>query len=257
MNLDKTVPIPLHFQLTNDLREGIKAGKWGVGELFPTDKVLMERYALSSTTVRRAVAQLVQEGWLDRKPGKGTFVKKTPVEETLQYLTGFFDEMIGHGFKPSADVLSASEIEITTKELERVPNLNIFNHKRMYLIEKIQKLNNEPIAYVLSYWPYEYGESIVEFDLSTRGIYDIIKNELGLNLLKAEQIVGADIASRKVANLLNVKVGFPVLTMERIGYDAINQPIELSINAYRADRYKYKVLLQQKDQNMAGGLFNK
>lgn len=252
MSLNKDTHIPLHYQLTNTLREGIKVGKWGVGELFPTDKDLMEKYKISSTTVRRAVAELVQEGWLDRKPGKGTFVKKAPIEETLGELTGFFDEMIIHGYNPSAEVLNVSEVKVSEKELEKVPQLSIFNYQSMFLIEKIQKLNNEPIAYVRSFWPYEYGVRIAEFDLMKRGIYEIINKELDLRLIRAEQFVGADIARKKVAQHLNVKVGFPVLTMERIAFNEQNRPIELSINEYRADRYKYKVLLEKSDQNVAG-----
>ncbi|WP_434512723.1 GntR family transcriptional regulator [Desulfitobacterium sp. AusDCA] len=252
MSLDKNAPIPLHYQLTNDLREGIIKGIWSVGELFPTDKELMEKYNISSTTVRRAVAQLVQEGLLDRKPGRGTFVKEAPVEETLGDLTGFFDEMISHGFHPSADVLNLTEVKLDDKELEKVPQLRIFNAQKVFLIEKIQKLNGEPVAYVRSYWPYDYGARIAEFDLTTRGIYDIIKKELGIILIRAEQFVGADIAHKKTAEFLNVRKGFPVLTMERIAYNDQNWPVELSINEYRADRYKYKVLLKQSDQTVAG-----
>lgn len=252
MSLNKSAPIPLHYQLTNDLRDGIKVGMWGIGEVFPTDKELMEKYTLSSTTVRRAVSQLVQEGWLDRKPGRGTFVKKVPVEETLGRLTGFFDEMISHGFTPSAEVLSIREVEISDKELVKTPLLKEFNAKRMYLIEKIQKLNNEPMAHVISYWPNEYGARIAEYDLTSRGIYDVAKNELGVVLIRAEQIIGADIANKKVAQHLNVKVGSPILTMERIAFNDQNQPVELSINAYRADRYKYRAILEQSDQSMYG-----
>ncbi|MEA4900675.1 GntR family transcriptional regulator [Desulfitobacterium sp.] len=252
MSLDKNAPIPLHYQLTNDLRGEIIKEKWGVGELFPTDKELMEKYNISSTTVRRAVAQLVQEGLLERKPGKGTFVKKAPVEETLGNLTGFFDEMISHGFHPSADILNLSVVNIDDKELEKVPQLRIFNEQKVFLIEKIQKLNGEPVAYVRSYWPYDYGSRIAEFDLTTRGIYDIIKKELEINLIRAEEFVGADIAHKKTAEYLNVRKGFPILTMQRIAYDDQNSPLELSINEYRADRYKYKVLLKQSDQRVAG-----
>ena len=45
-------PVPLHFQITNDLRNDIKEGKWNLGDQFPTDKQLMEQYGVSSTTVR-------------------------------------------------------------------------------------------------------------------------------------------------------------------------------------------------------------
>lgn len=248
MDLNKLEPVPLHYQLSNNLREGIREGLWDLGDIFPTDKQLMEKYGVSSTTVRRAVGQLVQEGLLERQAGKGTFVKKKPVEETLGFLTGFFEEMVKRGFTPSANVISLKPVEITARELEKTPELYIFNNQKMFLIEKVQKLNDEPIVYLRSYWPYEIGKRMADFELTKTGLYEIASNELGLVLTRAEQTIGADVARKKVADLLQVQPGFPILTMNRIAFCG-EEPVELSINAYRADRYKYKMQIQQHTTN--------
>ncbi|MBE3571764.1 MAG: GntR family transcriptional regulator [Moorella humiferrea] len=253
MAFNKNEPLPLHYQITNDLREAIKNGKWSVGDLFPTDKELMEKYGVSSTTVRRAVAQLVQEGWLERKPGKGTFVKKEHVEETLGRLTGFFEEMRRHGFTPSADVLDLRPVEITPRELEKTPGLSVFGNQKMFLVERLQKLNGKPVVYLRSYWPYEYGRRMAEFDLGKEALYEIATRELGLSLTRAEQTIAASVARKKEAQLLDVMVGFPVLVMERLAY-AGDRPVELSINIYRADRYKYRVFLYPSNNNFEGVL---
>lgn len=97
MLINKDVPVQLHYQLTNALREYIQKGQWNIGDLFPADRELMEQYNVSATTVRRAVKQLVNEGWLARKPGKGTFIVKEPIREDLIQLTGFFEEMHNQG----------------------------------------------------------------------------------------------------------------------------------------------------------------
>lgn len=254
MELRKMESIPLHHQLTTTLRDAIRNGVWNLGDAFPTDKDLMVQYGVSSTTVRRSVGQLVQEGLLDRKAGKGTFVKNKPVEETLGLLTGFFEEMSIRGFSPSAEVINLSPVEVTPKELEKIPELSIFNNKKLFLIEKVQKLNNEPIAYLQSYWPYEYGSRMAAEDLTKIGLYAIAARELGLVLTKAEQTIGAGIAHKKVAQYLGVRTGFPILTMNRIGFSG-EQPVELSLNSYRADRYKYKILLQQNTGRNIEGLF--
>lgn len=252
MDLNKLEPVPLHYQLTNNLREGIREGLWNLGDIFPTDKQLMEKYNVSSTTVRRAVGQLVQEGLLERKAGKGTFVKKKPVEETLGFLTGFFEEMVKRGFTPSADVISLRPVELSAKELEKTPELGVFDNQKMFLIEKVQKLNDEPVVYLRSFWPYDIGKRMATFDLTKTGLYEIASNELGLALTRAEQTIGADIARKKVAQFLQVQPGFPILTMNRIAFCG-EEPVEVSINAYRADRYKYKMLIQQYTKNTFEG----
>jgi len=93
MAFSKSAPIQLHYQLANELRNYIQSGSWNIGDLFPTDREIMEKYKVSATTVRRAVKQLVEEGWIERQPGKGTFIKKEPIKEELGKLTGFFEEM--------------------------------------------------------------------------------------------------------------------------------------------------------------------
>lgn len=241
--------LPLHHQITNELRDQIKSGKWGVGDLFPTDKDLIEKYEVSSTTVRRAVGQLVQDGLLERKAGKGTFVKKDAIEETLGYLTGFFEEIRRQGFEPSADVINLSRVIVDSKELLKTPQLKLFGTQKLFLVERIQKLDNKPVVYLRSYWPYEYGKELAKHDLTQQGLYDVAAKELGIILTKAEQSIKAGLARKKDAELLGVKAGFPVMIMERVAF-VENRPIELSINIYRADRYKYRVVLHKNNQSI-------
>lgn len=247
---NKNDPLPLHYKITNDLREIIGSGKWKAGDLFPTDKDLMEKYGVSSTTVRRAVAQLVHEGLLERKPGKGTFIKER-VEEPLGRLTGFFEEMRLHGYTPSAEVLDLRPVDITPGELKKAPQLSLFGIQKMFLIERLQKINDKPVVYLRSYWPYEYGKKLAGYDLNKEAIYEIAARDMGVVLTRARQTIAAGAAGKKEARLLEIKAGSPVLVMERLAY-AGEAPLELSINLYRADRYKYSITLHHNSQKVEG-----
>ncbi|MDR3591692.1 MAG: GntR family transcriptional regulator [Negativicutes bacterium] len=233
---------PLHHQLTTRLREMITAGHWGIGDLFPTDKELMAQYQMSSTTVRRALSQLVLEGWLQRRARKGTFVVKERVEETLGRLTGFFEEMASRGYTPTADILTIQVLDVTANLLIKVPGLEELKADRLVFVEKLHRINGQPIVYLKSYWPYEYGKVFLGKDLTSRAQYEIVRTELGLEFTKAEEVIAAASASAKEAQLLEVKRGAPVLSMTRLAF-AAGRPIELSINSYRADKYRYRVIL--------------
>ena len=246
-------PVPLHFQITNDLRNDIKEGKWNLGDQFPTDKQLMEQYGVSSTTVRRAISELGYEGWLERLPGKGTFVRKEHVEETLSKLTGFFEEMRKRGYKPSSKVLNVEPVELTLQTIEKIPQLSVFGRQKLYLVEKLQMMNDQPVVYLRSYWPFEYGKRLAEFDISQHGLYELAEEKLGVNLEEAEQTIAAGIAGNKEAQYLRVETGFPILIMERTLYSG-GRPVELSINVYRADRYKYRVKLTRDQSNNCEGI---
>jgi len=254
MSANRSKPVPLHYQITDDLRNAIKEGKWNLGDLFPTDKQLMEQYDVSSTTVRRALSELVYEGWLERRPGKGTFLRKDYVEETLSRLTGFFEEMKKRGYKPSSKILDVRPVEVTQDVLEKTPQLGVFGKTNLYLIEKLQLMNDHPVVYLKSYWPYEHGKRLAEFDLSQHGLYELAEEKLGVDLEEAEQTIAAGIARKKEAEYLQVKIGFPILIMERTLYSG-GQPVELSINAYRGDRYKYRVKLTRNENNNCESIF--
>ena len=68
-----------YSDLENDLRQDIMANRLAGGETIPTEKELMESYGIGRNTVRRALANLVEEGLLRKVHGCGTFV--IPPEE--------------------------------------------------------------------------------------------------------------------------------------------------------------------------------
>jgi len=239
MSINKSKPMPLHYQLTEELKELFKNGDYKVGDHFTTDKELMDKYNVSITTVRRAVAELVREGYLERIPGKGTFVKKDFVEDKLR-LMGFFELIREKGAHPSAEIISLREVEVTSEMLDEVPSLNIFDADKLFLIEKVQKLNGEPVVYLRSYWPLEIGLQIKNYDLTQRGIYEVCDQELGISIEEAEQTIFSALADKKASKFLGVKVNDPLLCEERIGFKNGN-PLEFSLSSYPADRYKYKV----------------
>lgn len=251
MSIDRATPIPLHFQIANDLRKAIKQGRWSVGDTLPTDKELMEKYGVSITTIRHAMASLVNDGLLERRPGKGTFLIRDMVEETLGQPTGFFEEMAVQGLQGSQRILEMRPFKITNNDLAVVPQLNIFAADKVYLIESVQLIYDKPVNYLRSYWPYEYGKELRPEELTHEGIYEQLNKKFGVIVTEADQKITAAIAGPKEARLLDIKEGAPILKAVRIGY-ADNRPVELSFNAYRADRYSYTVHLSRNGHQRGG-----
>lgn len=242
MALNKEVPVQLYYQLTNELRNYIKSGNWSIGDLFPTDREIMEKYKVSGTTVRRAIKQLVSEGWIERTPGKGTFIRKEPIKEELGRLTGFFEEMRAKGYEPSADLLSSEEVAVDAGLQKKFPMLQNWPYDDAVLFRKLQKLNGRPIVFVSSYWKKDYGRELMNYDLATEGLYEASGRHLGIQLTRAEQNILAGAATKEAVEFLGLKKHEPVLIMERLAY-AGDELVEFSYNVYRADCYRYHVTL--------------
>lgn len=248
MAFSKSAPIQLHYQLANELRNYIQSGMWNIGDLFPTDREVMEKYNVSATTVRRAIKQLVDEGWIERRPGKGTFIKKEPIKEELGQLTGFFEEMTNKGFVPNAEILEIKEVDVDDAILKVFPELKRLNEDKLMLIKKLHKINDKKLVYVNSFWTLEYGRDLAKYDLSNTGVYEIANRFLNVQLTKAEETISAKAATKEEADLLDLKKGDPVLLMERLTYQN-DTPIEYAYNVYRADRYRYNITLHKNQIN--------
>ena len=244
MAFSKSAPIQLHYQLANELRDYIQSGMWNIGDMFPTDREIMEKYNVSATTVRRAVKQLVEEGWIERRPGKGTFVKKEPIKEELGQLTGFFEEMTNKGFVPKAEVLEIKEVEITDAVIREFPEIKHLSEEKLILIKKLHKINDKKLVLVSSFWKPEYGRELARYDLTNTGVYEIADRFLNVQLTKAEESISAKAATKEEAEYLDIKKGEPVLVMERLTYQD-DMPIEYVYNVYRADRYRYNITLHK------------
>lgn len=242
--VDRNNPLPLHSQITQQLKQQFAAGKWKVGDPFPTDRQLMEEFGVSITTVRHALSELVREGLIERRAGRGTYVIKA-AQEKLDKLRGFFEEMNAQGLKPSAEILDLREVQVTDTLLCKYPHLTIFKSRELFRIDKIQKADDLPLTYIRSFLPLAEGRRLATLDLVSHGIYEWLEKEIGVSIEWAEQTITAVTAGSKEANILGVKPGSPLLLTQRIVFTTGNRPIEVYYNYARPDRYKFWVQMHR------------
>lgn len=87
MEIDRGNAVPLHKQIADLLRERIERGELGPGARIPPEEELCRILGVSRTPVRQALAQLVQEGLIERRRKVGTYVRSHPgIEEVSAIL---------------------------------------------------------------------------------------------------------------------------------------------------------------------------
>ena len=91
--LARQVPVALYYQVREDLLHKIQSGQWGPDFKMPPERELCETYGVSRITVRKALDDLQNEGYLDRVQGKGTFVRRATMEKKLSKFYSFGDEL--------------------------------------------------------------------------------------------------------------------------------------------------------------------
>ena len=97
---------PLHAQISEYIMTKIQSGEWPVGHMLPTELELCEQFGISRSSVRTAMMSLVNDGYLKRVKGKGTFVTNPMrLEDTTIFIESFAEEMHRHGKEISNEII--------------------------------------------------------------------------------------------------------------------------------------------------------
>ncbi len=236
--------VPLYYQLENLLREKIVSGKVAVGDRLPTESELIEQYGVSRITVRQALTTLAEEGLIERRQGRGTFVAerrtgKRPFEGQT-HLTGSLDEVIAMGLMTPVKVIEINQVEADSHEAEC---LGIKAGDPIYRIKRLRLREGKPYSYIVNCVPAEIGAQLTLEELSTGTLLELLERKCKVRLKEAKQQITAALADPYVAGLLDVRIGSALLSIERTVYTDTGRQVEYVHVLYRTDLYSYTVHL--------------
>lgn len=237
ITVDRSSPVPLYFQLSQQLEAAIADGRLQPGDRIDTEIDLAAKHGLSRPTVRQAIQELVNKGLLIRRRGVGTQVVHGQVRRQLG-LTSLFDDLTHSGHRPRTDVLS---VENVAAPADVATALQLATGTEVLHVERVRFDGREPLAHMRNWLPGGLIDDPAEA-LTASGLYEILR-AAGVHLRIAHQRIGAKAASAIEAKILDVKKGAPLLTMERTAFDDSGVPAEYGVHAYRADSYTFETTL--------------
>lgn len=239
--IDHASPLPYYYQLRELLVNEIRKGRLKPGQQIPSEFKLCEQFKVSRTVVRQAISSLVQGGYLNREKGKGTFVTKPKITESLfQNLTGTYEDMRSRGIKLDTKVLEQVKWDA---DMEILEGLKLQQGEPVVKIKRLRSVNNEPFALVTTYIPYKICPKLLEENLTNQSLYGVLENKYNLKISNGRRSLEAVSADMKVAGLLGVKVGAPLMLLNSISYLEDGRPIEYFSALHRGDRSKFVVSL--------------
>jgi GntR family transcriptional regulator len=239
--IKKDSPIPYYFQLEEILREEIESGRWAPGQRIPSESELCEILGVSRTVVRQALNELVNEGLLYRRKGKGTFVSRSKIAESLvQNLTGFYEDMVAKGLMPITHVLEQKLIPASKKVAGM---LNLKEGDQVIKIDRLRSVGNGPILIVTTFLPYQICPALLEEDLTNQSLYAVLEDRYKLEIARGRRTLEAISASEEDAKLLGVEEGDPIILLKSVSYLENGEPIEYFEAKHRGDRSRFEVEL--------------
>jgi GntR family transcriptional regulator len=243
-SIDRQSPVPLYHQLKEILLELIEGGEFAPNTSIPTEKELEEQYRVSRTTVRQAITELVNDGYLYRQQGVGTFVSRPKIGHNAQELLSFSDEMRRRRLKPGTQLLHFNRI-VPSKKVAR--QLGLLAGEEVYEIQRLRFVDSEPVGLHTSYLPVRNVPDLTYRKLEEyQSLYQLLQDEYEINIVEADETLEASLAHEDEAELLRIAKGSPVLLVERVSHSGQSEPIEFVKMVYRADRYKYHSRLRRR-----------
>jgi GntR family transcriptional regulator len=226
--MQRDAPTSLYAQIAAALRQDIAAGRFEPSGRLPSEAELRTRFDVSRVTVRLALAALERDGLIDRRKGKGTFTSGKQVRHALDTLRSFHESLKLQGFR--------AEIRLIKTGLDADPG----GASLSFRVERLHLADGKPIAVGVSRLP----SALNDLDwsaLADRPLYAVFEEELGVTLERAEFAVGLGMADASLANLLEITVGQPLLTLERTSFDAEGRCVDHSIFHIRPERYQFTI----------------
>lgn len=236
--IDKTSPVPYHYQLREIIRAEIASNRFQGGDQLPSEHQFGEMFQVSRTTVREALDALVVEGLLRREKGVGTFVAHPKFMENWSGTTiGFSDSITKQGYLIDTRVL---ELRLASVPHEIRQELQITNDENVILLRRLRYILKQPILVVNSYLPEKTFPGILSIDFSNRSLYQTFRQEFGIQILRVKRSIEAVSADETVAHLLEVEPGFPIMFLENTAYTKEGLPVEFYTAWRRGDKSRFQ-----------------
>ena len=233
--LEKKSQSPLYQQLMTRLKNDILAGVYPAGGRIPSEQLLCDTYGVSRVTVRKAMLDLVQEGLLVRRQGKGTFVADERLQRDLLQITSFSTACRQNGHEAGTKLISAVLEDATQEDIER---LNAAPGSQTLEISRLRLCDGEPVMLEINRFPARYAFLM---DEALEGsLYDLLKRR-GVVPTSAVHDISLGHATPLVSRHLGTAQGDALLLLSELVMDQHGEPLHSSRQWIRGDKYTFRI----------------
>lgn len=245
-DLDTGAPMPLYQQLADILRERITSGELRAGDRLPTEQSLSRKLAIGVSTVRTAYAQLVSEGIVSRRAGRGTFVSEPKLSRQLDGIYNFTSEIRRSGRRPSSQLVSFRKI-IPDTEIAHVLHLSVTD--TVWEIRRLRLADDIVIMLENSSIPTRLCPNLTESDVKD-SLYERVTALSGSAPAEAHEVHEAVVITTAEAKLLERKAGAAAFLITRTTVNGRGDVIEYCKSVVPGDHTRYEMVLRPDATNV-------
>lgn len=229
---------PLYLQLMMTIKNQIDEGTLKPGSKLMNESELEETYGVSRITVRRALKELTDEGVLERKRGKGTFIKKNKITRELIAVDGFTDFIKRLGKQPSTQILSTLTEPATE---EQAKELKVYEGDDLYFLKRLLFVEEDAIALDMTHYPLKRFPNFHKHIYDYSSTYEMLQEVYNIEIGKNKKILSVESAGSEESSLLNCDIGTPLYSFKKVLYDQNGSPIHLSNYKLSTEHFSFYI----------------
>jgi GntR family transcriptional regulator len=210
----------------------IRSHQMKPGDPVASERELARLHGVSPMTARHALALLEREGVVERRPGAGTFV--APPRIHFNKLMSYTEQMGSRGLAPQSKIILN---KITEDEQEVAARLGLPAGGRMVKIERVRHTAGEPFALETCYLPANEFSGIVDAPLARTSLFATLEHDYAVEIAYADEEVDATVAEGRIAHLLGVPKGDPLLRIRQVIYSSKSKPVIYVLGFYKSERH--------------------
>ena len=208
-----------HAEISAQIEQAIMSGELEPGDRLPPERTLAAEHGVSRMTVRQALQTLEARGLLRRAIGRsgGSFVARPKLERDLGTFSGLSEQLARQGVVAGARLLSARERESAIE------------------IVRVRLADGEPFALERSSFPADRFRGLLDLDL-TGSLYDLLDEHFDAAPVRAVERIEPVLADAEEAAALELRIGAPLMLVDRVAYDDAGLPVETARDVFRGNR---------------------
>lgn len=234
----------LYKRITHEFRQFILNEDWPVNEMIPTEQELCQKYSVSRLTIRNALARLVHEGLLERRSGKGTWVRdfrESPGKWTMEDVSQYF----AYPEHIRTEILG---VEHFVAGSSGTINGKFENNEIISRIKILRLFKQTPFAFNHIYLREVDATPVMETFNPERDIYlhQILEKQIGRMVVEIQERIKATVAAGDVAKKLKVDPGYPLLEIHRDLFDQEGYLMQSNLLYINSDLQEMKAIRTKK-----------
>jgi GntR family transcriptional regulator len=248
---------PLYQRIENDLARQIRDGVLRPGTVLPAELILAKQFGVSRQTMRAALDALTRAGLIVRERGRGTTVRRPPVQQSLARFYSIAHEARSQGRALVTRVLSRGRLSEREDWAQRACTaLDLSDPSQVGYLLRLRLLDEEPLLLETITFPVTLCRTLLESPTSSKAdpaaepFYDTLAACAGIRVSEAHETFRPLAVDGYEARLLHVPPGTAVFAVERSSV-ADNRPVEWRRSLIRGDRYTYAVDLLNPDEMLS------